>query len=177
MSGIDVVNDYENSQLLLASGNVSGSSKVWRVDFDVREKLNKMSNKELKEIMQKHHVDYSDCFEKQDLILRASRFVTVGQTLFSGTNHSGGVFGIHLFHKSGQRQLVCSGANDGVVTVCDWVAKKTLQRIDSNGGAVSCVQLYDGGTKVVFGCNDSTVRVFGKIISKKFFFFVNWISL
>jgi len=111
--------------------------------------------KELKDLLRAKSIDFSDCFEKGDLVRRilSSRALPMAEIVKTFQSHLGPIVGMDLVNN-----LVGSGARDGYIHIKNLESDVTTT-LKGHSDAVNVVQFFGSCSKVISAANDSLIKV------------------
>jgi WD40 repeat protein len=121
---------YDPESKRIATGGFDGSVQLINVNFAKRHNLSTLSVKELKEILKVKNIDFSDCFEKADLVRRieTSRALPLTEVFKTYHPHTSVVVGVDL-----QGRMLATGSRDSNVNV---------QNVESNSETILRVTIF-----------------------------------
>jgi WD40 repeat protein len=88
---------YDKKAQKLITGSYEGTVKTWNINFEKRSKVDKMTIREIKDILRQKRVDFSDCIERPELVSRLlhSRALPAVENHLSFAAHTSTVVGVH----------------------------------------------------------------------------------
>lgn len=146
----------EKSQRLV-TGGFSGVLRVWDMNISKWQNMDKVSARDLKEAMQAKGVDYSDCFEKSELVERAQTTGSLVPTRWrkSLDGHTNAILGIDSIDST----LVTAG-HGGTVHFWNVDTGKPLYQMAGHEGSTNALKLFDGGHKLASAGHDGIVAIY-----------------
>jgi WD40 repeat protein len=117
---------YDKDAQKLITGSYDGCVKTWNVNFERRSKVDKMTVREMKDILKQKKVDFSDCIEKQDIVSRLlhSRALPPIENHLTLSAHTSTVVGIHSMHG-----MVASCGRDSYIRLWELETGEEMCRI------------------------------------------------